>query len=745
MSDIRGVVTSFTPALVALGTTVSALSASLATASTTLAGVPNHSSRVTTLQTATSSVDSAWSTVSATMSDSPSEFSEDLVETQLATLREGVLEQEMLLSEARDETRAPALALSDLYSDLASDMTTQSGRIASVSSAASDALAGLGGVSDAVTGLASDVAFTSTTTVAGLTTAVGTLDTRNTAISTLMTEQADVATTTQAQVTVSRLYQRFGQRWLESSDAVTVWESLYDPDATGSATAEGALRRMDEYARMLNTKTIQYVQSDYVYVSGVFQSSSLPILNANDETVFKELSRSVSGPRDAFVAKYHRSGTVAWVAQVLEVNGGSESMAVDSLGNVFVALDFASTPLKVYHADGTLFQTVPIREGSNATACIVKYNALGTVQWVVTLGIWGDYGVHVDLDGNAYVTTTTKTYTAFHADGSKYTAGSTSPDTMTAGIFLVKYNLEGVVQWTTRATSDGNSALGDRLAVDDDGNLFLLGYWSTLTDASQPTVIETPSGSTFQTLTSPDFDYYSFVVRYSSSTGEPQAVAKIDGVEAESLSVDEAGTIYVGTVARDSTVKVYGPDGTEFSTVTRAYSSVDGILVKYNASLSAVAWVVHMQQTYLKAISARGGAVYATGLLYTADSAFLNADGSVFVTPGADHNGDSFLVKYSTSTGAGQWYARLQHGDGGRGNSVTVDKLGNVYVAGSAPGGSIVVYNANGSTFATLTPLAGSYDIYFVKYDLFGTGQWATTLAGSAYDDWTQVAVPLRY
>lgn len=748
IADIRGVLSGFSPALSVLETSVASLSTSLATASATLAGVPNHTSRVTSLQTANTSIDSAWATLSTTMFGAPEAFAEDSVTTQLGTLSDTVQGHAVDLSNARDVAWGPALSLSGLHSDLASDMTAFSVVMATVSTAVSSPSSAVASVSNTTSGLASDVAFTSTTTVGALTTAVTTLETRNTAISTLMTEQADVTTGTQALVTTPNLYERFGQRWLESLEAVTVWDSLYDPEATASATAEGALRRMGTYARFLSTRSTRYYQSDYVYVSGVFQSSSLPILNANDATTFTTLTRSVSGPRDAFVAKYHRSGAVSWVAQVSEVNGGSESMAVDSLGNVFMALDFVSTPLKVYHADGTLFQTVPIRDGSDATACIVKYNASGTAQWVATLGIWGYYGVHVDLDGNAYVTTTTKTYAAYNVDGTEYTSGTIFADTATAGMFLVKYNSEGVVQWTTRATSDGHNAWGDRLAVDDDGNLYLLGFFSydPRSDASRSTVIETPSGATFQTLTSPDFKAYSFVVRYSASTGEPQAVAKIDGVEAESLSVDEAGSIYVGTVARDAQLVVYEPDGTVSNSWERLYSAVDGILVKYEASLASVAWVVRMQQMYLKAISARGGAVYATGLFRGTDPSFNNADGSGFLAFGEEYDGDSFLVKYSASTGAGQWYAWLQHTtDGGRGNSVTVDKLGNVYVGGSAPGTSMTVYNADASTFATLTPLAGSYDIYFVKYDSSGTGQWATTLAGSAYDHWTQVAVPLRY
>ena len=71
---------------------------------------------------------------------------------------------------------------------------------------------------------------------------------------------------------------------------------------------------------------------------------------------------------------------------------------------------------------------------------------------------------------------------------------------------------------------------------------------------------------------------------------------------------------------------------------------------------------------------------------------------------------DIFLVKYNSS-GTKQWTKQLGTSSDDRGNGVTTDSSGNIYVTGYTQGG------LDGNTNS------GDYDIFLVKYNSSGTKQ----------------------
>ena len=82
---------------------------------------------------------------------------------------------------------------------------------------------------------------------------------------------------------------------------------------------------------------------------------------------------------------------------------------------------------------------------------------------------------------------------------------------------------------------------------------------------------------------------------------------------------------------------------------------------------------------------------------------------------------DIFLIKYNSS-GTKQWTKQLGTSSDDRGNGVTTDSSGNIYVTGSTEGG------LDGNTNS------GDYDIFLVKYNSSGTKQWTKQLGTSSGD-----------
>ena len=123
------------------------------------------------------------------------------------------------------------------------------------------------------------------------------------------------------------------------------------------------------------------------------------------------------------------------------------------------------------------------------------------------------------------------------------------------------------------------------------------------------------------------------------------------------------------------------------------------------------------------------GNVYVTGFFESATITF----GATTLTNDSSGTRDMYVVKYDTA-GNVVWAVRA----GGTGdeyaNSIAVDAIGNVYVAGS--------YNSSSLVFgSTVLTNAGGFDIFLVKYDLTGNVVWAKGAGSSSDDDGRYVGV----
>jgi hypothetical protein len=248
-----------------------------------------------------------------------------------------------------------------------------------------------------------------------------------------------------------------------------------------------------------------------------------------------------AGSSDLFVVKYNSSGAKQWTQQLGTSSGDSANgIATDSSGNVYVT---------GYTSGGLDNNT----NAGSSDLFVVKYNSSGAKQWSQQFGSSSSdqaKGVATDSSGNVYVT--------------GYTSGGLDNNTNAGGndLFVVKYNSEGVKQWTQQLGSS-SSDQANGVATDSSGNVYVTGYTSGGLDGN------TSAGG-----------YELFVVKYydngtkqwTKQLGTPQDIKGWTSWDAANgVATDSSGNVYVAGVTK------LGLDGN-----TNAGGN-DLFVVKYNS------------------------------------------------------------------------------------------------------------------------------------------------------------------
>ncbi|MEZ6073570.1 MAG: SBBP repeat-containing protein [Pirellulales bacterium] len=159
-----------------------------------------------------------------------------------------------------------------------------------------------------------------------------------------------------------------------------------------------------------------------------------------------------AGSEDAFVSKFDVSGELQWSRQ-LGTNSIDESLGVaaDELGNVYIS--------------GRTFGDLNGTNLGSDDAFLSKLGEDGTLLWTRQFGTNESdeaYGVAVDGIGGIYVSGTTEG----DLDGSN----SGGQDA-----FLVKYNADGIPQWTRRFGTTADD-IGFGVSADVLGGIFVAGW-----------------------------------------------------------------------------------------------------------------------------------------------------------------------------------------------------------------------------------------------------------------------------
>ncbi|RPI17068.1 MAG: T9SS C-terminal target domain-containing protein [Ignavibacteriae bacterium] len=332
-----------------------------------------------------------------------------------------------------------------------------------------------------------------------------------------------------------------------------------------------------------------------------------------------------------------------WVAVYNGPSGSIDSVrniVVDNSGNIYVTGSSTSSNVLDYTT--------------------LKYNSGGVLLWESRY----DFSAHniddaqwitIDNSGNAYVTGYSRSGT---------TSGTTDFAT-------IKYNADGVMQWSARYNGPAGSAdFAVKVAVDISGNVYVTG-WSSAngTIIDYATIKYNPSG------------IQQWAARYNGPGNSLDAPS--------ALAVDNSGNVYV----------------TGWSRSTAISGSEDYLTIKYNSN-GAEQWVVR-----------HNGPGNWTD---AAASLALDNSGNVFVTGhcySTEALSDYCTIKYN-SAGIQQWTATYNNNafnGTDLAKMVIVDNSGNVYVTG-----------ASGTEYPFGYP-----NYVTVKYNSSGVQQWVMAYNGT--------------
>ena len=305
-------------------------------------------------------------------------------------------------------------------------------------------------------------------------------------------------------------------------------------------------------------------------------------------------------------------------------------------------------------ASGNVYVT-GVSEGSGSSGDIVtiKYNSAGDSLWVKRYNGPGngyDYAGSITMDGS----------------GNVYVAGGVLNAAANYDFILIKYNSSGAQLWVATYNGTGNSDdVITAMTLDVFGNINVTGY-------------SVGSGTSYDYTT----------IKYNSA-GDSLWVRRYNGPGNNedypgSIVVDNTGNVYI------TGASIGNGTGDDYATIKYNSSGVQQWVSRYNGP---------------------GNDDDAAG------SVAIDTLGNVYITGASYGNGtnlDYATIKYNFA-GVQQWVSRY-NGPGNNneaGNSIVLDKQGNVYVSGTvdAPGA--------GKDFAT------------IKYNSSGVQQWFSDYNGT--------------
>ena len=307
-----------------------------------------------------------------------------------------------------------------------------------------------------------------------------------------------------------------------------------------------------------------------VYLGGYFTNASLttPALTK-------------IGSPDAFALKLDATGATTWAKNF----GGTTAatygwgIAVDGSGNVYLGGSFAY---------GNLTNPVVAKRGGQ-DAFAIKLDSTGTTTWVKNFGGASAYasgqGIAVDSSGNVYL------------GGYFYNASLTTPPLTKFGgndAFALKLDATGTTTWAGNYGGTGADAIGQCIAVDGDGNVYLGGYFYT---ASLTTPAVTKIGS-----------QDAFALKLGS-TGTTTWAKNFGGSGAsaynQGIAVDGSGNVHLGGYFTGNSLTT--------PAVTRI-GAEDAFAFKLDAT-GVTTWTNHFGG-YLAYASGQGIAVDGSGNVY---------------------------------------------------------------------------------------------------------------------------------
>lgn len=404
------------------------------------------------------------------------------------------------------------------------------------------------------------------------------------------------------------------------------------------------------------------------------------------------------------------TGTALWArsTSASPVTSPMSAVAVDSSGNVYAAGGQYGNGTYTYGGVNAIGFA-----SAASNIMIVKYDASGTVQWVITntAGTNGTriYALAVDSSGNLYAAGSQNANISYTYGGVSRTGSVTNFNAL-----LIKIDSAGVVQWV-RSTSTGTSPNEfQAVATDSAGNIYAAGYLSSaITNTYDGASVTGSFGGGKNVL----------LVKYlSNGTGSWARSVNTGAAASEfkGVAVDSAGNIYAaGSQTNTGNYDYSGQIAAGASTTTNA------VIVKYS-NMGTALWARTTSggtaaSQFLSVAAESGGGVFAVGT-QTGNTALTYGAQNV---SGAFAGGtNSLAVKYDNS-GNALWARSPAIGTNASNfAAAAADANGNMYAAGMQTGTGSYTYGTVSATGAS-----GSTNAALVKYGPNGDALWAQSVA----------------
>ena len=416
----------------------------------------------------------------------------------------------------------------------------------------------------------------------------------------------------------------------------------------------------------------------------------------------------------------------AWTSSQIAVSvfGGSandfsESIAVDSTGNIYTTGSFQGT------ADfdpGT--GTFNLTSTGGADVFVSKLDPSGNLLWAKNLGGSSNdigFSIAVDSSGNVYTTG------YFANPGADFDPSAQSFSLRSAGgddIFVSKLDPSGNLIWA-KGFGGSSTDLGYEIAVDSTGNVYATGYFEGTSDFD-------PSAGAFNLTSTGERDV--FVLKVNPS-GDLLWAKNFGGVNTEtgySVAVDGTGNVY--TTGTFEFTADFDP-GAATTNLSSAGGS-DVFVSKLDSSGNLI-WAKRFGGS--SDDTGRSIAVDSSGNVYTTGY----FQGTVDFDPGAattnltSAGSDDIFISQLDLSGNLIWAKRIGGSGVDNGNSIAIDSTGNVYTTGFFS--ATADFDPGAATFNLTT--AGQTDAFVSKLDPSGNLLWAKRIGGSSIDIGDALAV----
>ncbi len=372
-------------------------------------------------------------------------------------------------------------------------------------------------------------------------------------------------------------------------------------------------------------------------------------------------------------------------------------LTVSEQGNIYVGVKSHSSTL--------ILGNDTLNNSGNSDILIVKYNINGNIEWAREFGgLNADLCLDIATDRNDNVFITGYYFSPVLHIGN-FELINSSTNGYGKDLFLAKISNEGDVLWAITAGSDDGFDIGQKVATDYSGNVFLTGdFYSSVVTFGEYILSNTNNG--YNDL---------FVAKFNSDGNVIWAnrMGNYNDDVSRGICTDLTGNSFItgmfyGHTIQFGTFTLYNSGGSG-NNVSEPY------IVKFDA-YGNVQWAkngVSSGYDYCRDISTDG-----LGNSYIIGKGTNISFGGIVVPYG------SFIVKYNNN-GDVCW-AKSFEGQT-ECSSIAIDIQNNIYVTG--------FYYDNPIFGGTNSNNQGNTDIFIIKYDINGNEVWAKNTGAAAFDE----------